>query len=56
MLASEHAFIYIAGMILEEAVMKCGGQDGFKSACARGDVWQSKSKCGKHTLYYMPQA
>jgi hypothetical protein len=42
-------------MILEVAVKKCGGPEGFKNASQRGDILKTRSKNDKHDLFFFPE-
>ena len=45
---------HIPGMILEVAIKKCGGMEGFKAASTRGDIYTAMSQNGRHELHFFP--
>ena len=42
------------GCIMEEAALRCGGEDKLANAVARGDVIKAKNQMGK-VLYHFPK-
>lgn len=46
----------LAGYVYHQACTKMGGEDNLKASIAKGDTTVGKSECGKHTMYFLPQA